>query len=110
LPLARAGYEITIVDPSEAMLRRARALVAQEPSDVRRRIRLVQATAQESANLHGRACFAGVLCHGVVMYVDDPQPLVAALADLAKPGGVVSIVAKNADNLAFDLRWTATGR
>jgi hypothetical protein len=34
------------------------------------------------------------------MYVDDPQPLVAALADLAQSGGVVSLVAKNADNLA----------
>lgn len=34
------------------------------------------------------------------MYVDNPRPFVAALADLAQPGGVVSLVAKNADNLA----------
>lgn len=34
------------------------------------------------------------------MYVDDPRAFVAALADLARPGAVVSLVAKNADNLA----------
>ena len=44
--------------------------------------------------------FAGVLCHGVIMYVDDPQPFAAALADLAQPGAIVSLVAKNADVMA----------
>jgi S-adenosylmethionine-dependent methyltransferase len=100
LPLARAGYEVIIVDPSAAMLKRAHAFVAQEPPEVRERIRLVQATAAESPNLLGRSCFAGVLCHGVIMYVDDPRPFLAVLADLAQPGAVVSLVTKNADNLA----------
>ncbi len=34
------------------------------------------------------------------MYLDDPEPLVAVLADLAADGGVVSIAAKNAATLA----------
>jgi S-adenosylmethionine-dependent methyltransferase len=100
LPLARIGYEVTIVDPSAAMLRRAEALVAQESPEVQARIRLIEATASESPNLLGRRCFAGVLCHGVIMYVEDPQLFLAALADLAEPGAIVSLVAKSADTLA----------
>ena len=100
LPLARAGYEVTIVDPSAAMLKRADAFVAQESPEVIRRIRLVEATAEQSVKVLGRGSFAGVLCHGVIMYVDDPRPFVAALADLAQPGAVVSLVAKNTDTLA----------
>jgi len=49
-----------------------------------------------------------VLCHGVVMYLDDPTALIAALATLARPGGLVSILAKNADALA--LRPALQGR
>jgi 2-polyprenyl-3-methyl-5-hydroxy-6-metoxy-1,4-benzoquinol methylase len=86
LPLARAGYEVIIVDPSAAMLKRAHAFVAQESPEVRERIRLVEATAAESPNRLGRSCFAEVLCHGVIMYVDDPRPILATLAELAHPG------------------------
>jgi SAM-dependent methyltransferase len=100
LPLARAGYEVTIVDPSAAMLQRAQALVAQESPEIIRRMQLVEATAEQSPEVLGRGLFAGVLCHGVIMYVDDPRPFVAALADLAQPGAVISLVAKNIDTLA----------
>ncbi len=100
LPLAREGYEVTIVDPSTTMLERAEALVGKESAEVARRVRLVQASAEEAPGVLGHGCFAGVLCHGVIMYVDDPQPFVAALAALAQPGAIVSLVAKNADTLA----------
>ncbi len=96
----RAGYEVTIVDPSAAMLQRAEALVAQESPEIIRRIQLVEATAEQAPEALGRGVFAGVLCHGVIMYVDEPRPFVAALADLAQPGAVVSLVAKNIDTLA----------
>jgi SAM-dependent methyltransferase len=100
LPLAREGYEIAIVDPSAAMLERAETFLAQETPEVLARVRLVNASAEEAPGILGHARFAGVLCHGVIMYVDDPRPFVAALADLAQPEAVVSLVAKNADNLA----------
>jgi len=96
IPLARDGYQVTIVDPSEAMLARARDRLAAEPAKVASRVRLVRASATEARSMLGTARFAGVLCHGVIMYVEDPQPFVAALADLAEPGGIVSLVAKNA--------------
>ena len=100
LPLARRGYEVAIIDPSAAMLRRAEETLAAEPPDVARRVKLVEASAEDAPRILGTGVFAGVLCHGVIMYVDRPGPFVHALAKLAQPGAVVSVVAKNADVLA----------
>ncbi|HUZ52149.1 MAG TPA: hypothetical protein VMU94_06430 [Streptosporangiaceae bacterium] len=63
------------------------------PPEVAGRVRLVQASAENVRSELGGERFAGVLCHGVIMYVDDPGPFTAALADLAEPGGVVSLAA-----------------
>lgn len=100
LPLARDGYQVTIVDPSPAMLSRAEEALAAEPDAVRGRVSLVEAAGEDAPAVLGGRRFAGVLCHGVLMYLDDPAPIVAALAELADDGGVVSIVAKNRSCLA----------
>jgi len=100
LPLARDGYQVTIIDPSPAMLERATARLAGEDGAVAGRVRLVQATLEEALDAVGGQQFAGVLCHGVIMYVPDPGPFIAALASLAQRGGIVSLVAKNAKVLA----------
>lgn len=108
IPLARRGHHVTIADPSPAMLDRAAQALEDEPAEVRDRVRLVRCRGEEAPVTLGET-FDGVLCHGVVMYVEDVDPFVAALAALAAPGGVVSIVAKNADVLAArpaqDGRW-----
>lgn len=108
IPLARSGYQVTIADPSAAMLAQAAASLADEPREVAGRVRLVQADAGNAHCELGGERFAGVLCHGVIMYVDDPGPFTAALAELAEPGGVVSLVARNARCLA--MRPAAEGR
>ncbi len=100
LPLARRGYDVTIVDPSAAMLERARARLADESSEVAQRVVLVRASAEEATRMVGSGGFGGVLCHGVIMYVEEQRPFVEALAELAQPGAVVSVVAKNAEVLA----------
>lgn len=100
LPLARDGYSVTIVDPSPAMLARAEDSLSREPEDVRRRVTLLHASGEEASEALGGRRFAGVLCHGVLMYLEDPTPIVASLADLADEGGVVSIAAKNQRCLA----------
>lgn len=109
IPLARSGYQVTIVDPSAAMLAEAAENLAPEPPAVADRVRLVRASAQAARSALGAQRFAGVLCHGVIMYTDDPRPFTAALADLAESGGIVSVVAKNARCLAvrpaLDGRW-----
>jgi SAM-dependent methyltransferase len=100
IPLARDGYEVTIVDPSPAMLGRAEGLIGTEAPEVARRITLVEACGEEAPSRLGGQRFAAVLCHGVIMYLDDPSPMIAALSVLADSGAVVSIVAKNVDVLA----------
>ena len=100
IPLARSGYQVTIADPSEAMLAAAAEALSREPGEVSGRVRLVRASAEHARSAVGGERFGAVLCHGVIMYVDDPRPFTAALADLAEPGAIVSLVAKNAACLA----------
>jgi S-adenosylmethionine-dependent methyltransferase len=95
LPLARLGHPVTIVDPSVAMLARARSALADEPADVADRVELTRATGADAVDLLGTARYAGVLPR-VISYLDDPAPLVSALCALARPRGIVSILAKNA--------------
>lgn len=100
IPLARDGYEITLLDPSPAMLERAERRIAAEDDDVARRVRLVEAAGEDAPGALDGAQFGGVLCHGVLMYLDDPAPMVDALCALTEPEGVVSIVAKNVEVMA----------
>lgn len=100
IPLAREGYEVTIIEPSPAMLAAAEEALHSEPPEVAARLSLIEATGEAAPELLGARRFDGVLCHGVTMYLDDPGPLISAVCALAAPGGVVSIVAKNARTLA----------
>jgi S-adenosylmethionine-dependent methyltransferase len=111
LPLARLGYEVTVLDPSPAMLARAERRLTAEPDEVRRRVRLVEAPGERADEATGGERFAAVLCHGVLMYLDQPAPLVEAVCGRVEPGGVVSIMALNARTMAvrpaLERRWTA---
>lgn len=76
VPLVRDGYDVTIVDPSDAMLERAAARLAGEAAEVSTRVRLVRATGEDAPVALDGATFDVVMCHGVLMYLDDPEPLV----------------------------------
>ena len=99
MPLARKGYEVTILDPSPAMLREAHQTLASEGVDVRRRVRLVQG--EQGAEILGAESFDAVLCHGVLMYLEDPRPMIHELASTGRPGAIVCVLAKNASALAL---------
>jgi SAM-dependent methyltransferase len=101
IPLARDGYDVTILDPSPAMLERAEQRLTSEGADVAGRVRLVHAAGEDAREALGGARFGAVLCHGVLMYLDDPVPIVDALCDLTADGGLLSIVAKNVEVLAI---------
>jgi S-adenosylmethionine-dependent methyltransferase len=101
IPLAFAGNEVTIVDPSPAMLERATRRLAGEDERVARWVQLVEARGEDAPGVLGGALFDAVLCHGVLMYLDDPEPLVDSLCQLAAPAGVVSIVAENVEVMAL---------
>lgn len=98
--LAQDGHTVTMVEPSPLMLARARAAVDACDAAVRGRITMVRADAEQAAEtLDGG--FDAVLCHGVLMYLPDPAPVLAALTALCRPGGVVSVLTKNAAALAM---------
>jgi SAM-dependent methyltransferase len=108
IPLARKGYEVTLFDPSRTMLREAERSLTGEDESVQRRVRLVEGEGEEAPRVLGREPFDAVLCHGVLMYLEDPYPMIEALAAIARPGAVVSVLAKNAAALA--LRPALEGR
>lgn len=101
LPLAQEGHEVTIVDPSAAMLDRAAERLQAADQATAARVRLIEATGEDAPRFLGGAMFDAVLCHGVLMYLDDPEPLVDALCRLAAPAGLISIVAKNVEVMAL---------
>ncbi len=109
LPLARLGYDVVILDSSEAMLSAAEQRLAAEPADVRGRVRLVRGRGEDASSITGGRLFDAVLCHGVLMYLPDPAPMIEELCRCAAPGGVVSVLALNAATLAvrpaLERRW-----
>jgi len=109
LRLASAGYHVTVLDSSSAMLAAAEQRLAAEPASVRGRVRLVEGSGEDARLVTGGKRFAAVLCHGVLMYLDDPHPMLTSLCDCVAQDGVLSLMALNARSLALlpalDRRW-----
>ncbi len=109
-PLARAGYDVTLLDSSQAMLDRARQRLQRLPDEARRRVTLVEADGVIADEAVGGRRFAAVLCHGVLgYYLEQPLSLLDQLSRCAAPGGVVSIMTGNAKagavRPALERRW-----
>jgi S-adenosylmethionine-dependent methyltransferase len=108
-PLARVGYDVTLLDPSPAMLDKAQQRLQRLPSEARRRVTLLQAAGEHAVEAVEGRRFGAVLCHGVLGYLEDPEPLVAQLCHCAAEGGVVSIMTGNAKasavRPAMERRW-----
>ena len=108
-PLAEAGYDVTLLDPSSVMLDKAGERMRRLPDDAQRRITLVNAEGEQADEVLGGRRFAAVLCHGVLGYLERPEPLVDQLCRCAAPGGLVSIMTANAKTTAvrpaLERRW-----
>ena len=108
-PLAQAGYDVTLLDSSPAMLDKARQRLARLPGEVQQRVRLVQADGEQAEEAVQGQRFGAVLCHGVLGYLEDPEPLVTQLCRCADAGGIVSIMTGNAKTgavrPALERRW-----
>lgn len=98
--LARRGHHVTLLDPDEEMLARATTawqhLAARTPGS----IDVVRGAGEQAAEIAGTG-WDVVLCHGVLMYPEDPTALLHALARCVRPGGYVSVLAKQAGSLAM---------
>jgi SAM-dependent methyltransferase len=108
-PLAQAGYDVTLLDSSPAMLEKARQRLLRLPADAQRRVTLLQADgecADEAVEGHR---FDAVLCHGVLGYLEQPAPVIDQLCRCAAAGGIVSIMTGNAKAAAvrpaLERRW-----
>jgi S-adenosylmethionine-dependent methyltransferase len=108
-PLAQAGYAVTLLDSSQAMLDKAQQRLDRLPAQTRRRVTLLQADGENADEAVNGRRFAAVLCHGVLGYLEQPEPLVNQLCRCAAAGGVVSIMTGNAKagavRPALERRW-----
>lgn len=90
VPLAGLGHRVTVADPSPdalaALGRRA------GESGVQHLVEAVQADTSTLADVVEPASVDLVCCHGVLEYVDDPAAALAAVADVVRPGGLVSLL------------------
>jgi SAM-dependent methyltransferase len=109
LPLAHAGYDVTLLDSSPAMLDKARARIERLPAADQRRVTLVQADGERAVEAVDGRRFAAVLCHGVLGYLEQSEPMVDQLCRCAADGGIVSIMTGNARasavRPALERRW-----
>ncbi|OIK03375.1 class I SAM-dependent methyltransferase [Streptomyces monashensis] len=101
LRLARLGHQVTGVEQDAAMIDAAREALAAQPEGIRERVRLVQGDGRDTGVHFLPGSFDVVLCHGVLMYVEEPDPLVAGLARMLAPGGLLSLLVRNGDALAM---------
>ncbi|WP_411977167.1 class I SAM-dependent methyltransferase [Streptomyces solicathayae] len=101
LRLARAGHTVTGLESDPELLKSARESLATEPAGIRERVRLIEGDGRDTGVHFLPGSFDVVLCHGVLMYVPEPDGLLAGLARMLAPGGLLSLVVRNADALAM---------
>ncbi|MEV7423639.1 MULTISPECIES: class I SAM-dependent methyltransferase [unclassified Streptomyces] len=101
LRLARAGHTVTGLESDPGMLATARETFAQEPAGIRERVRLIEGDGLETGVHFLPGSFDVVLCHGVLMYVAEPDAMLAGLARMLAPGGLLSLLVRNGDALAL---------
>ncbi|MFJ3226840.1 class I SAM-dependent methyltransferase [Streptomyces sp. NPDC086783] len=101
LRLARAGHQVTGLEKDARMLGVAREALAAEPEGIQSRVRLIEGDGRETGVHFLPGSFDVVLCHGVLMYVEEPDALLAGMARMLAPGGLLSLLVRNADALAM---------
>jgi S-adenosylmethionine-dependent methyltransferase len=100
LLLARNGHDVTGLDVSTELLGHFEDSLAGEPAEVRARVRLVQGPGEHAADLV-TGPFDLLLCHGVLMYLDDIAPMLAALSAVAGEHAGLSLLIRNGLALAM---------
>ena len=106
VPLAVAGHDVVVVDPSPDALASLRRRA--DETDAGERVTAVQGDAEslESA-LQGRAADL-VCCHGTLELVDDPAATLERISAVLAPGGFLSLL--TAQRVAAVLTRALAGR
>ncbi|WP_320784425.1 class I SAM-dependent methyltransferase [Streptomyces sp. CRN 30] len=101
LRLARAGHAVTGLERDPERIAVARETLAAQPEGVRGRVRVVEGDGRDTGVHFLPGSFDVVLCHGVLPHVAEPDPLLAGLARMLAPGGLLSLVVRNGDAAAL---------
>ncbi|ANS64725.1 methyltransferase [Streptomyces lincolnensis] len=101
LRLVRAGHKVTGLEQDARMVAAARETLSGEPEGIRERMRIIEGDGRDTGVHFLPGSFDVVLCHGVLMYVEEPDPLLAGLARMLAPGGLLSLLVRNGDALAM---------
>jgi SAM-dependent methyltransferase len=101
LRLARAGHQVTGLEQDATMIAAAREALSGEPEGIRERMRIIEGDGRDTGVHFLPGSFDVVLCHGVLMYVEEPDPLLAGLARMLAHGGLLSLLVRNGDALAM---------
>ncbi|MCX4761402.1 methyltransferase domain-containing protein [Streptomyces sp. NBC_01275] len=101
LRLARLGHQVTGLEQDTTMVAAARKALSCEPEGIRERVRIIEGDGRDTGVHFLPGSFDVVLCHGVLMYVEEPDPLLAGLARMLAQGGLLSLLVRNADGLAM---------
>jgi len=99
--LAASGYRVTVVDTSAAMLATCAQRAADAGPGVAGRVATLQGDAADLPGLLGQGGQDAAVCHDLLTRVDDQAALLASLAGVVAPGGVLSLGFANRDWLAL---------
>ena len=95
--LASAGCHVTGIDPSEALLR----LLAERASALGVEIEIIRGRVEDLDELVPGRRFDLVCSHGLLMYLEDRDVALSALAARTRPGGKLSVTFRNGHALAM---------
>jgi S-adenosylmethionine-dependent methyltransferase len=104
VPLAGLGHYVTVVDPSPDSL----AAADRRAAEVNVPLSVVQGDVTDLAVVAGDQSADLVLCHSVLEYVDAPADAMAAIAQVLRPAGAVSVLA--ASSVAAVIHRALAGR
>lgn len=103
--LARSGHSVVIVDLDPKMLAIAKHKLSSESKVVRLRIEMVQGDGEDVVNLVGTD-FDLACCHSVLMYKENPAPMLLSLTNLVRQGGLISVTVENYSDI-YLAEWLA---
>ncbi|HYZ51891.1 MAG TPA: methyltransferase domain-containing protein [Streptosporangiaceae bacterium] len=92
VPLAALGHNVTVVDPSPDSL----AAAQRRAAEMNVSISAVQGEAAGLDSVVGEASADLVICHSVLEYVESPADALAAIAQVLRQDGTVSVLAASA--------------
>ena len=87
VPLALLGHRVTLVDPSPDAL----AALQRRAGDTGAAVTAVQGDAAGLLDVVAADSADLVLCHGVLEHVDEVAPALRSVAEVLRPGGVLSL-------------------